>query len=309
MSHSVFRNSLIVPFGFCLILSSAVCASDKPPQPAPDKNIPVISHADGVIGSAEIRAALLGATPDQQRKLQESPSSAEVLASDLLIRRLVAVRANKEGLDRDPNWALRLQLAREKNTFDLYMERAEAAAIDEKKIDRLARDEYRAYPERYRQEEVRAHHILVREAPSRGDDARKVAEALLARLTAGESFEELATKYSDDPGSAAKGGDLGWLAKGKTVKPFEDALFALKKPGELSEIIASQFGFHIIRLDEVKPVALQPYDEVKGVIIEGITNNIRRQTRQAIIGPLKSSESLKLDQKALREALNTPSPK
>lgn len=309
MRNSVFRNTLIAPFGFCLILSTAVCASDKPPSLALEKSIPVISHADGVIGSAEIRAALLGASPDQRLKLQESPSSAEVLATDLLIRRLVAAQAKKEGLDRDPNWALRLQLAREKNMFELYMERAERAAIDAKKIDRLARDEYRAYPERYRQDEVRAHHILVREAPSRGDDARKVAEALLARLTAGESFEELATKYSDDPGSAAKGGDLGWLAKGKTVKPFEDAVFALKKPGELSEIIASQFGFHIIRLDEVKPVALQPYDEVKGVIIEGITNTIRRQTRQAIIGPLKNSESLKLDQEALREALNTPSPK
>lgn len=295
MNHFAFRKCLLLPLLSVFLLSGAALAADE--------SVAVVEHADGRISMDDVRAVLLGATADQRRGFRESSASAEGLATDLLIRRLIARQAKKEGLDRDRTTALRLELAQEKMLFDLYMERTEAAAIDEKKIDRLARDEYLAYPERYRKEEVRARHILVREAPSRGDDARKVAEGLLVRLNAGEPFDELAKKYSDDPGSAAKGGDLGWLGKGKTVKPFEDALFALKSQGQLSDVIVTQFGFHIIRLDELKPVSLLPYDEVKAQIIEGIKTNVRRQARLSIIGPLKSSESLRLDKDALDEAV------
>jgi len=77
------------------------------------------------------------------------------------------------------------------------------------------------------------------------------AQGLLERIKAGEDFSELARQYSQDPGSAAAGGDLGWFGRGVMVQEFEDAAFALK-PGEMSELVETQFGYHIILVDEVE---------------------------------------------------------
>jgi parvulin-like peptidyl-prolyl isomerase len=74
-------------------------------------------------------------------------------------------------------------------------------------------------------------------------------EAILARVRAGEDFAKLADEFTEDPSGKGKGGDLGWFGRGMMVKPFEDAAFALK-PGEVSSVVESQFGFHIVKLDE-----------------------------------------------------------
>ncbi len=84
-------------------------------------------------------------------------------------------------------------------------------------------------------------------------EAQKKAEDVLAKLKGDAKFEELAKEYSADPGSAEQGGDLGWFGKGTMVTEFEDAAFALK-PGEISGLVKTKFGYHIIRVDEVKKV-------------------------------------------------------
>jgi parvulin-like peptidyl-prolyl isomerase len=82
--------------------------------------------------------------------------------------------------------------------------------------------------------------------------SRAKAEDILRRVRAGEDFAALAGQFSEDPGSRTSGGDLGWFSRGMMVKPFEDATFALK-PGEVSGIVESQFGYHIIKLEERRP--------------------------------------------------------
>ena len=119
-------------------------------------------------------------------------------------------------------------------------------------------------------EERRASHILVKadkDAPAEvRAKAKAKAEALLAQLKAApDSFAELAKKNSDDPGSAEKGGDLDFFGRGAMVKPFEDAVMALK-PGQTSGVVETDFGYHIIKLTGVRGGEVKPYDAVRGEI-------------------------------------------
>jgi len=126
-------------------------------------------------------------------------------------------------------------------------------------------------------EERRAAHILisVNAAASQAeqDTAKAKAEQLLLQARQDPAkFSELAKKNSQDPGSAANGGDLGFFGHGMMVKPFEDATFALKA-GEISGLVKSDFGYHIIKLIAVKPSRVLPFDEAR----EGIVNKLRQQ--------------------------------
>jgi len=96
--------------------------------------------------------------------------------------------------------------------------------------------------------------VVIRPLPSSAskDSARVEAEGVLAKIQAGEDFAELATAYSDDPGSGALGGDLGWFRRGRMVKEFENAAFALLD-GQVSGLVESQYGFHIIKIERSRP--------------------------------------------------------
>lgn len=126
-------------------------------------------------------------------------------------------------------------------------------------------------------EERRASHILIA-APTGASAAERAkaktrAEQLLAELQkAPATFAELARKNSQDPGSAEKGGDLDFVTRGAMVKPFEDAMFGLKK-GELSPVVETEFGYHIIRLDDLKPGVVQPFEQVRAAL----ENEVRSQ--------------------------------
>lgn len=110
-----------------------------------------------------------------------------------------------------------------------------------------------AYAENQPGVQIRARHILLRVPPNatvqQRDSVAQAAEALRARAVAGEDFAELARQYSDDTGSASRGGDLGKFGRGQMVGPFEDAAFALGV-GEISDVVETPFGFHIIKVEE-----------------------------------------------------------
>ena len=126
---------------------------------------------------------------------------------------------------------------------------------------------YDGHKERFQQpEERRASHILVASEKLGKDKAKAKAEDLLKEIRKNPaSFGDLAKKNSDDPGSASKGGDLGFFGKGMMVKPFEEAAYALKD-GEISGVVESDFGFHIIKLTGVHAAKEKPLAEVKAEI-------------------------------------------
>lgn len=119
-------------------------------------------------------------------------------------------------------------------------------------------------------EQVRARHILVRLDPAADEEtaaaARAKAEAALARLAAGEDFADLARELSEDQSNAPDGGDLGFFPRGRMVPSFEDAAFALE-PGAHSEIVETQFGLHIVKVEEKRAAGLRPLDDVREEIV------------------------------------------
>ena len=134
------------------------------------------------------------------------------------------------------------------------------------------RDDYRV------PEQVKVSHILIKTPlPAAGAkedekgvaDARAKAEGVLKELKAGGDFAKLAEKYSDDPGSAKAGGELGWIGRGRTVPEFEKAAFSLGK-GQTSDLVKSSYGFHIIRLEDKHDAHLKTLAEVKGEIEEKV---------------------------------------
>lgn len=129
-------------------------------------------------------------------------------------------------------------------------------------------------------EERRASHILIsvaKDAPAdERQQARAKAEELLAQARkAPESFAQLAKKHSQDPGSAPNGGDLDYFGRGAMVKPFEDAAFALKK-GEISGVVESDFGFHIIRVTDIKAPKQKSFAELRASLEEDLKNQQAR---------------------------------
>ena len=146
-------------------------------------------------------------------------------------------------------------------------------------------------------ERVKASHILVRVQANADaaekEKARAKAAGLLADLKAGKEFAALAKEFSDDPGSGAQGGDLGYFQRGQMVPPFEAAAFALPV-GQTSDLVLSDFGFHIIRVTDRQPGRTQPLDEVKADIEEYLLGQNREAQTRLFVDSLKAKGKVEI---------------
>ncbi|HJS75443.1 MAG TPA: peptidylprolyl isomerase [Vicinamibacteria bacterium] len=148
-----------------------------------------------------------------------------------------------------------------------------------------------------RPEQFRAAHILILvqegSTPEVKEEARKKAGAIRSLLDAGQDFAELARKNSEDPGSKDSGGDLPWMSPGQTVPPFETAAMALS-PGQLSPVVETDFGFHIIKLHEKRSAGLMPYEEVEGRIDEFLKRRSLQQKLESEIQNLRTQAKVEV---------------
>ena len=147
---------------------------------------------------------------------------------------------------------------------------------------------YEEHKADYYKDEVKASHILISTVDDNGKElseakkkeAKKKAEEVLKKAKSGEEFSELAKEYSDDSGSAANGGDLGYFTKGQMVQPFEEAAFSLKS-GEISGLVESEYGYHIIKVYDKIDKQLT-FDEVKDEIKKTLTEDKYMESIEAI---------------------------
>jgi peptidyl-prolyl cis-trans isomerase C len=164
--------------------------------------------------------------------------------------------------------------------------------------DADARSFYDQNRPRFRQEEsVHASHILIR-VPEQADAAARAkaktqADDLLAQVKKGAEFGDLAKKFSQDPGSAQNGGDLGFFSKGQMVPAFEAAAFSLK-PGETSGVVETPVGYHIIRVSETKAGRDLGYEEVKAQIEDYLKQQIRERKSQEFVDQLKAKGKVQI---------------
>ena len=159
-------------------------------------------------------------------------------------------------------------------------------------------DFYKNNPDQFKEpERVRASHILI-STPENADAAAKAqakgkAQQLLKDVRAGKDFAALARQHSQDPGSAANGGDLGFFQQGQMVGPFNDAAFSLK-PGATSDLVETQFGYHIIRVAEKQPARTMPLEEVRPRLEQYLQHRNRESETEAFVKSLRAKGRIEI---------------
>lgn len=157
---------------------------------------------------------------------------------------------------------------------------------------------YDANPDQFKQPEmVRASHILIRCAPDATDEVKKEKraqiDAALSLIKSGEKFADVAKKVSEDPGSAENGGDLGFFPRGRMVPEFDTAAFSLKT-NEISGVITTQFGYHILEVTARKPAQLMPFDDVKEKLADYLKQRKGSEITRAYVADLRSAAKVEV---------------
>ena len=235
---------------FSLLAVSALIAVSSPAR-ADDYVLMKINKDD--VTASEFKHALESQFPDGQAPAVDSlkPEQRDALLRGIMIQHLLLAEVDKSGIEKTD--AVQKQLAEIKKMVLVK------AFLNQKSSDLITDADLKtAYDDMVAttrdEKEARARHILV--------PTEKEAKDVKKKLDEGKSFEDVAKEYSKDPGSAQQGGDLGYFTKGKMVKEFADAAFALKK-GEVSDPVKSAFGWHIIKLEDIRKVSAPTFNEVK----------------------------------------------
>jgi peptidyl-prolyl cis-trans isomerase C len=218
---------------------------------------------------------------ERQKMLESNPQLKETVLRQFVQSIVVSDLAKQKGFDKNPDIKEQLQFFSDNFLANEYLKREIAQKVS------VSDDDLKAYYDTHKDEfktpeMIKARHILVKVESSASEEDKKKAkekvEMYLKRIKDGEDFAKLASEVSDDPGSKTKGGDLGFFPKGRMVKPFEDAAFSLK-PGEISGIVETQFGFHIIKVEEKKDSAVESFDSVKERLRQKL---VQERTRKEI---------------------------
>lgn len=225
--------------------------------PAPEAAAPAAIAPETVVatvgGENITEADLSFAAEDLAQDLAQMPAEERraFLLRVLIDMKVMAGAAEEAGMDQTELFAQRLNYLKERALRRAYFADAIAGQVTEEAI----RADYDAFVAQFQPaEEVHARHILV--------ETKEEADAIKAELDSGGDFATIAQEKSIDPGSGANGGDLGFFAKGMMVPEFETAAFALANPGDVSAPVQSQFGFHIIKLEEKRQSAPPAFEQV-----------------------------------------------
>ncbi|HEY4665024.1 MAG TPA: peptidylprolyl isomerase [Comamonas sp.] len=195
----------------------------------------------------------------------------EQIKEEIIAREVFMQEAAKRGLDATPDFKQQMQLARETILIrELFTDYQKKNPVSDAEI----KAEYDKFITANAGKEYRARHILV--------ESEDRAKAIIAELKAGKKFEDIAKKESKDPGSGAQGGDLGWASPANYVPEFTEAMLKLKKGGLSDAPVKSQFGWHIIRVDDMRDAQMPALDDVKPQIAEQLQQQKMMQFQEEL---------------------------
>lgn len=245
-------------------LPLAAAADDKAPA-SPDKVIATIdgkpiTEGDLAVAESEIGSDM-GTMPGPQKRAS--------LLEFLIDNQLFAEAAEKEKLDQSPAFQTRLAYLKRRALRELYFEKVIKAGVTDADARKIYDEQVKLLkPE----EEVSARHILV--------DTEAEAKTLKEKIDKGADFAQLAKENSKDPGSKDDGGNLGYFGHGQMVPQFEEVVFKLKK-GEVSDPVKTQFGWHLVKLEDRRVKQPPAFEIVKDRIVQSL---LLRKAQQTAVG-------------------------
>lgn len=260
-----------------ILLGTPAMAATETTNPADDYVMLKVGNQD--VTAQEVNRMWAGLFPAGMAPDLNSitPDAREQILRGVMTERLLLNEALKQGVDKSDTVQKELDEIKRKLVVRHFLE-AKTSDIDDKDLQ----GDYNALVKDMRDEqEIRARHILVA--------TEKEAKQARKEIDGGKSFEEVAKASSKDPGSAAEGGDLGYFTKDKMVKEFADAVFKMKK-GEISAPVKSSFGWHVIKVEDVRKATVPTFSEVK----EGLRSKAQEKRLDSFIRGLVARADVKL---------------
>lgn len=262
----MIRTRSLKAIAIALALAAATTATAQ-------NNIPPLKVNGATIPAYRIEAAIKSRVAQGQ---PDTPEMRKSIREALANQEIVAQEAVKRGLDKQGPVAARIELDRQSILVNAYFE-------DYIKKNPVSEDVLKKEFERLKPQlpakEYRVRHILV----EKEDEAKN----LIAQIRKGASFEKLAAEHSNDPGSKARGGDLDWAPVERYVKPFSDTVVKLKKGQMTDTPVHTDFGYHVIRLDDERATKIPSFEEAKPQLQQLLQNQIVQKQIAELRGKAK----------------------
>ena len=274
------------------IAFAAGCSSNKPETSAPSKKSTgeVLAEVDGTTITTGDFKKELDNLPSYLKQMAESVEGKKEMLETMIIRELIMQEAGKEGIENTPAVKEKLEELKKRLVVEAYLKKKveEQAKISDEELKKF----YDQNKDKFKTgDQVKASHIIVK--------TEKEAKELLAQVKAGGNFEELAKKSSTD-GAASKGGDLGWFSKGSMIPEFEKVAFAMKE-NQISDVVKTKFGYHIIKLTGKRAAGERSFEDVKDQIKSSLLPNKQQEVFQKLKEELKKSSKYSIKEDVLKK--------
>jgi len=256
---------------------------------------PVLAEVAGTTITVDAFKKEVENLPPYLKPMTETAEGRKEMLETMIIRELIMQEAIKEGIENAPAVKEKLEELKKRLVVEAYLKKKveEQATVSDEELKKF----YEQNKDKFKTgDQVKASHILVK--------SEKEAKELLAQIKGGANFEELAKKYSAD-GAAAKGGDLGWFSKGSMIPEFEKVAFAMKE-NQVSDIVKTKFGYHIIKLTGMRPAGERTFDDVKEQIKTSLQPAKQQEAFQKLKEDLKKSSKYSIKEDVLKGLGGTP---
>jgi peptidyl-prolyl cis-trans isomerase C len=276
-----FRTPRTVAFAVLAIAVLAACGKTQQSATpaAADKSVPApvaVAIVNGTtISREEYDIYVKGLLQGKQQEL--TPEQKNQVLDEMISMQLLSAQAEKDGVGKDPDTAAQLQVLRIRVLADAASQKF---LKGQEPTDAQLHAEYETAIASMDKTEYHARHILV--------SSKDQADQIIKKLKGGAKFEDLAKAQSLDTGSKAAGGDLGWFTTSHMVKPFADAVKGLKKGEITPQPVQTQYGWHVIQLEDTREAAPPPFDQVKAQLV----NAVNRKKLQAYVEDLKKNAKI-----------------